>query len=163
MLAENYEDAWQLYKRYSEYLLCVISDVRYPKEGKEDAHAGLKLMGRIKKEISDIPLLMLSSEPENQERAEQIPAFFLDKNSPALHADIRYFLVQFLGFGDFLFRLKDGTVVARASNLRSMSTILHSVPDESIAYHASRNDFSRWFMARFEMRLAAQTPIIDPQ
>ena len=156
LLAENYEDAWQLYKRYSKYLLCVISDVRYPKEGKEDAHAGLKLISRIKKEIPDIPLLMLSSEPENQERAEQIPAFFLDKNSPALHADIRYFLVQFLGFGDFLFRLNDGTVVARASNLRSMSTILHSVPDESISYHASRNDFSRWFMARFEMRLAAK-------
>lgn len=156
LLAENYEDAWRLYKKYSKYLLCVISDVRYPKEGKEDAHAGLKLLTKIKREIPDIPLLILSSEPENQARAEEISAFFLDKNSPSLHADIRYFLVQYLGFGDFLFRNRDGTVVARASNLRSMSTILNSVPDESIAYHASRNDFSRWFMARFEMRLAAK-------
>ncbi|SLM31661.1 PpsA1 [Desulfamplus magnetovallimortis] len=156
LLAENYEDAWRLYQKYSRYLLCVISDVRYPKDGREDAHAGLKLLRRIKSQIPDLPLLMLSSETENREQAENIPAFFLDKNSPALHADIRYFLVQYLGFGDFMFRLKDGSVVARASNLRSMSTILHSVPDESITYHAARNDFSRWFMARFEMRLAAK-------
>ena len=156
LLAENYEDACRLYHQYSRYLLCVISDVRYPKDGREDPYAGLKLLSKIKSEMPDIPLLMLSSETENREKAEKIPAFFLDKNSPALHADIRYFLVQYLGFGDFMFRLNDGTVMARASNLRSMSSILHSVPDESIACHAARNDFSRWFMARFEMRLAAK-------
>jgi hypothetical protein len=155
LVAENYEQAWLLYEKYKEYLMCVISDVRYEKQGKDDAEAGIKLLMAINKEIPDIPLLMLSSEPGNRERADAIPAFFLDKNSPSLHADIRYFFVHYLGFGDFLFRMPDGRVVARASNLRSLSTILHSVPDESIDYHASRNHFSRWLMARFEMQLAA--------
>ncbi len=155
LVAENYEQAWGLYEKYKEYLMCVISDVRYKKEGRDDAEAGIKLLSEISREIPDIPLLMLSSEPGNRERAEAIPAFFQDKNSPSLHADIRFFFVHYLGFGDFLFRLPDGRVVARASNLRSLSSILHSVPDESIAYHANRNHFSRWLMARFEMQLAA--------
>ncbi|MBF0413693.1 MAG: phosphoenolpyruvate synthase PpsA [Desulfamplus sp.] len=154
LVAENYEDAENLYLKYRKYLLCVISDVRYPREGKDDPDAGISLLTEIRQEIPDIPLLILSSEPSNKERAENIPACFLDKRSPSLHADIRYFLVHYLGFGDFIFRLNDGTVVARASNIRSMSSILHSVPGESVAYHANRNDFSRWFMARFEMQLA---------
>jgi len=135
--------------------MCVISDVRYERQGRDDAEAGIKLLTTIHREVPDIPLLMLSSEPDNRGRAEAIPAFFLDKNSPSLHADIRFFFVHHLGFGDFMFRMPDGRVVARASNLRSLSSILHSVPDESIAYHANRNHFSRWLMARFEMQLAA--------
>ncbi|MBF0228506.1 MAG: phosphoenolpyruvate synthase PpsA [Desulfamplus sp.] len=156
LVAENYEDALQLYEKYRKYLLCVISDVRYPREGQDDSEAGISFLSYIRQEIPDIPLLMLSSEIANKEKAKEIPAFFLDKRSPSLHADIRYFFVHYLGFGDFIFRLNDGTVVARASNLRSMSIILHSVPSESIAYHANRNDFSRWLMARFEMQLASK-------
>ena len=155
LVAENYEQAWELYEKYKPYLMCVISDVRYEKQGRDDPEAGIKLLTTIHRELPDIPLLMLSSEPDNRERAETIPAFFLDKNSSSLHADIRFFFVHYLGFGDFLFRMPDGRVVARASNLRSLSTILHSVPDESIAYHADLNHFSRWLMARFEMKLAA--------
>ena len=156
LVAENYEEAWSIYSRYSEYVLCVISDVRYPKQGKDDPLAGFKLLSNIKEEIPDIPLLMLSSEESNRDKASEISAFFLNKNSPSLHADIRYFFVHFLGFGDFIFRLKNGNVVARAANLRSLSSILHSIPDESIEYHANRNDFSRWLMARFEMQLASR-------
>ena len=156
LVAENYEQAWILYQKYKTYLMCVISDVRYEKENRDDAEAGIKLLMAIHEEIPDLPLLMLSSEARNRQRADAIPAFFLDKNSPSLHADIRYFFVHYLGFGDFLFRMPDGRVVARASNLRSLASILHSVPDESIDYHASRNHFSRWLMARFEMQLAAR-------
>lgn len=156
LLAENYEEAWTLYKKYSEYVLCVISDVRYEKDGKDDPLAGFKLLLNIKKEIPDLPLLMLSSEESNDKKAAEISAFFLNKNSSTLHADIRYFFMHFLGFGDFIFRLKDGRVVARASNLRALSLILHSIPDESIEYHVNRNDFSRWLMARFEMKLASR-------
>ena len=154
LVAENYEQAWDLYEKYKSYLMCVVSDVRYEKQGRDDAEAGIKLLTKIRREVPDIPLLMLSSESSNSRRADAIPAFFLDKNSPTLHADIRFFFVHSLGFGDFMFRMPDGRVVARASNLRSLSSILHSVPDASIAYHASLNHFSRWLTARFEMQLA---------
>ena len=156
LVAEDYEQAWHLYQKFRKYLFCVISDVRFEKDGQEDPQAGIKLLQQIHAEEKDLPLLILSSEVENQQRAEAIPALFSNKNSPHLHADLNSFFVHSLGFGEFIFRLESGEVIARAANLRAMGNILRSVPGESIAYHARRNDFSRWLMARFEMVIASQ-------
>ncbi|MGD2271352.1 MAG: PEP/pyruvate-binding domain-containing protein [Desulfobacterales bacterium] len=154
LLAETYEDAENLYRRYKPYLLSVLSDVRFPRDGKIDKDAGFSLLSMIKAETPDVPLLMISSEESNREKAGIIPAVFLNKNSPTLHEEIHDFFRDNLGFGDFIFRLPDGSEVARASNLREMEEILPSVPDESILYHGARNDFSSWLMARSEILLA---------
>ncbi len=50
--------------------------------------------------------------------------------------------------------MPDGTEVARATDLNELETLLHTVPEESIAYHAERNHFSHWLMARTEFALA---------
>lgn len=154
LVAENYEQAWQLYERYKKYLFCVISDVRYEKEGKEDGKAGVALLSKIRSEQPDLPLLMLSTEPENRNAAEALPALFYDKSSPRLHKNLANFFSHSLGFGDFYFRLESGEIVASATNLRSMANVLKTIPAESFAHHARRNDFSRWLMARFEMEIA---------
>ena len=44
--------------------------------------------------------------------------------------------------------------MARATDLNELETLLHTVPAESIAYHAERNHFSHWLMARTEFALA---------
>ncbi len=154
MVAQNYEDACKLYQKYKDYLLCVISDVRFPKNGTENALAGIELLTEIRKEKADTPLLVLSSEPENETHAAQSNALFFNKGSSRLHHDIKLFFKQCLGFGTFIFRLENGEIVGQAKNLRSMVNALISIPQESFVYHASRNDFSRWLMARFEMTIA---------
>jgi len=162
LVAENYEDAEKLYRQFKPYLLSVFSDVRFPRNGKIDALAGFDLLSMIKKEIPDIPLLNLSSEEANRKKTEKIPAVFLNKNSPTLHSEIRSFFMDKLGFGDFIFRLPDGKEVARVSNLRAMENILPSIPDESVYFHAVRNHFSRWLMARSEILLASVLRPIKP-
>jgi CheY-like chemotaxis protein len=154
LLAESYEEALELYKQYRPYLLSVFSDVRFPKNGRLDDRAGFSLLSRIRLENSDLPLLNLSSEESNRREAENIPAVFLNKNSPTLHSEIHRFFMNHLGFGDFVFRLPDGSEIGRASNLRQMETILPSIPDESVFYHSKRNHFSSWLMARAEVMLA---------
>ena len=154
LVAENYEQAWELYKKYKKYLFCVISDVRFERKGKEDPIAGISLLKKIHYKQNDLPLLVLSSEQENRARAEAIPALFYDKNSPRLHKNLDNFFSHSLGFGDFFFRLENGEIIDRANNLRSMANVLKTIPAESIAHHARRNDFSRWLMARFEMEIA---------
>jgi hypothetical protein len=156
LLAENFEEAESLYRRFKPYLLTIFSDVRYPKDGQLDGDAGFKLLDMIKAETGDLPLLMLSSEEGNRRRAEQIPAVFLNKNSPTLHEEIRDFFKRNLGFGDFIFRRPDGTEVARAGSLAEMQKVLPAVPDESVYFHASRNHFSSWLMARSEIMLASK-------
>ncbi len=154
LVAHNYEEAVALYKKYKPYLLSVFSDMRYPKSGGEDESAGYKLLKEIKKEIPDLPVLILSTEEHNREKVVDIPAVFINKNSSNLNDQIKSFFVSYLGFGAFVFRLPNGEEIARASDLRAIEKLLSEIPDESIVYHAMNNDFSRWFMARSEIDFA---------
>jgi len=156
LIAENYEEALEIYETFKPYVIGVISDVRFPKNDKLCADSGVKLLQKIKKDRWDIPLLLTSSETTNAEKAKSIPAYFVDKNSPALHAQVHDFFLAHLGFGDFIFRTPDGVEIDRASNLRPLEKKIESIPDESFRLHAGRNDFSRWLFARTEIVLASK-------
>ena len=58
------------------------------------------------------------------------------------------------GFGDFVFRLPDCPKSGERPILNALETMLQEVPAESVAYHAQRNHFSHWLMARTEFALA---------
>lgn len=153
LLATTYEEAMDLYEKYRSYLLCVISDSRLPKAGKEDPGAGIAILERIRKEIPEIPLLLMSAEEENLARAEKIPAVFLDKNAQDLYRETHSFFLNHLGFGDFVFCAANGEEIDRASNLMKLEEKLATIPDESLMYHADRDQFSNWLMARSEIGL----------
>jgi len=156
LMAETYEEALSLYERYQPYLFGVVSDTRFTCDGHSCADAGLRFLGRLKAEIPDLPMLLISNEPENRAAAKQIPVQFLDKNSPRLFDELHAFFLDQLGFGEFVFRLAGGSEVARAANLRQLEQILPTIPEEPLRYHASRNRFSNWIMARSEIVLASQ-------
>ncbi len=154
LVAHDFEGAMALYEKYKPYVLSVFSDMRFPKNGKEDDSAGYKLLKKIKKETPDLPLLTLSTEEHNREKVMDIPSVFINKNSNNLNDQIKSFFVSYLGFGAFVFRLPTGEEIARVSDLQAMEKLLSEIPDESIVYHAINNDFSRWFMARSEIDFA---------
>jgi len=156
LVARNFEEALNLFEAYEPYVLGVISDVRFPRNGKLDDNAGVAFLARIKKERFDIPLLLTSSESSNAQKAITIPASFVDKNSPSLISEVRSFFLEQLGFGDFVFRMPDGREIARASNTRTLEKLLQNIPAESFRYHTRRNDFSRWLFARTEIMLASK-------
>ncbi len=154
LIAETYEDAVALYKQFEPYVLGVISDVRYPRNGQIDAEAGVKFLKMVESEHFDIPLLMTSAEAPNREKARLIPAVFVDKNSPTLHAEVRSFFRDHLGFGHFVFRMPDGRIVGRAASMRELEILIRDVPTDAFLKHARNNDFSRWLFARTETVLA---------
>jgi hypothetical protein len=154
LLAENFEEAQALYQQYTPFMLTVLCDARFPRNGRLDPEAGLSLLGEIRQSNPDLPLMVFSSEPGNRTRAKALGAQFIDKNAPAPHADIRAFFVRNLGFEEFVFRLPDGREVGRAADLRAMTRVLDTIPDAAIEYHARREHFSTWMMARMELELA---------
>jgi CheY-like chemotaxis protein len=156
LVAQNYEEAVDLYERYKPFILGVISDTRFPLGRETVQDAGIRLLERIRDESPDVPLLLTSSEPANRELATTVGASFVDKNSPSLHMEIRDFFLGHLGFGDFVFRMPDGREVARVSNVRAMEKALTGIPAKSFVFHALRNDFSRWLFARAETVLASR-------
>ena len=155
LVAENYEQALQLYNRYKNFVFGIFADTRFPRKGRLDDGAGVELLRHIRAEIPDIPLLLLSSESSNAKKAESIPAAFINKNSDTLAEAIHQFFLVHLGFGDFVFHMPDGTEVDRASNLHAFEKKLATIPDECLLFHARNNHFSNWVMARSEIGLAA--------
>ncbi len=156
LLCTNYEEAWEYFDKYEKFVLGIISDVDFERNGKSDPAAGILFAKKVKERQMDIPVLLQSTVPENEKIASEIGASFLLKDSPTLLEDLKKFMVQNFGFGDFIFKTPDGKEVARASNLTELEQKLKTVPDESIVYHASRNHFSNWLKARTEFWLAHQ-------
>lgn len=154
LLCSTYEDAAEQVLRYREHLLGVISDVEFPLGGPIQPETGFELTRMIRSVVPDVPIVLQSSRAEFMARAHLEGFSFLQKNSPTLLGDLRKFLIEHVGFGDFVFRLPDGSGTARARDLNELESHLHSVPAESIGYHAERNHFSHWFMTRTEFALA---------
>lgn len=160
LLAETYEQAMTICQKFRDYLFGVISDARFPREGRLDPQAGPVFLSWIRREIPDLPLLMLSSEPQNRSVAEAIPAVFIDKNTANLHTELRDFFLNHLGFGDFVFRMPDGSEIDRADSLQTLKAKLPHIPDASLIYHADRNHFSNWIMSRSEIVLASKFRVV---
>ena len=156
LMASTYEEAQVLFDRYRQNIFCVMSDARFPKQGILCDDAGLQFLKNIRKKQPDLPLLLLSTERGNKKPAEAIPAVFVAKTSQEVRGEIHDFFLRYLGFGDFVFRLPDGTEVGRAKNLHALEQQLNIVPERSILYHARNNHFFNWVMARTEISLAAR-------
>lgn len=154
LLAHSYEEGMTLYEKYKKNLLGIISDVQYMHDGYEDPEAGFKLVQQIKQENPDMPISLQSANDDNRQKAESIGARFINKNSRYLLPDLRNFLKRDFGFGDFVFRMPDGTEVDRAETFAEFQKKIETIPEESLLYHTSRNHFSNWLMARTEFALA---------
>jgi len=154
ILCGNYEEAWGYFEKYHASVLGVISDIEFPRGGELDKEAGFEVTRQIKESHADIPGLLQSRDVSARARAEALGAQFLQKGSAVLLHELKRFMVHHFGFGDFIFRLHDGTVVGRAGDLRSLEDQIYVVPDECLEFHGARNDFSIWLKARTEFLLA---------
>src|SRR6201993_1832218 len=156
LLASNFEDAAELVQKYRDYIFGIVSDVEFPWEGKLSPEAGFELARMVKSLTPDVPVVLQTSRTEFRPRAHAEGYSFLRKRSPTLLKDLRRILTDSFGFGDFVFRLPDQREVGRAKDLNELEEQLQTIPADSLMYHAQRNHFSHWLMARTEFALAAK-------
>ncbi|NOY36979.1 MAG: pyruvate, phosphate dikinase [Chlorobi bacterium] len=154
LLATNYEEAVEIINDYRDYLLGIISDARFPRQGIVDSRAGYKLLKYVRTFLPNLPAIFQSYEPGNAVLAEELNANFIDKNSESLFQDLRHFINYYLGFGHFVYRDQEGREIAVARSMEEFEAYLQTIPEESLAYHAMKNHFSLWLMARGETRIA---------
>lgn len=152
--ARNYEEAIDVYTKYKDYMLCLISDVKFEKEGEKYEYAGIELVKKIRKDSPGLPIVMQSSNPENADKAYEYQASFINKSSESLEQDVRSFIDYYLGFGNFIYRNKYGKKIATAKSLKEFEQRLRTLPDDSLLFHSSKNHFSHWLMARGEIQAA---------
>ncbi|MCK9218541.1 MAG: pyruvate, phosphate dikinase [Bacteroidales bacterium] len=154
LLASTYEEAIYIFNKYKDFILCLISDVKFKKDGKLNEQAGFSLVKQTRKEIRDLPIVLQSSDEKNALIAYELKASFINKNSETLLLDFQSFITHYLGFGSFIYRDKEGTQIAVARSLKEFEDLLKTIPEESLLYHARKNHFSMWLMARGEIQVA---------
>ncbi|MFA8451111.1 MAG: PEP/pyruvate-binding domain-containing protein, partial [Bacteroidales bacterium] len=156
ILAEDYQEAIRILDKYRDNMLCLISDVKFKRNGVIDPQAGFDLVAFAKKNIHNLPTIIQSSDRANLKKAYDLNSTYIDKNSETLLLDFQNFIVHYLGFGDFVFRDEMNTEIFRARNLKEFERGILEVPINSINYHAKQDHLSLWLMARGELEAASK-------
>jgi len=149
LLANNYNDALDLYKKHKYNVLGVISDISYKKDNVQDENAGIELCKAVMIDDDKVPFLIQSSSSVHKKIAEELGAGFINKYSKSLSLELRNFIIQNLAFGPFVFKNPDTMEpIAIATDLQSLQQKLLTIPDRTLEFHATRNHFSKWLNAR---------------
>ncbi|MEE2779105.1 MAG: PEP/pyruvate-binding domain-containing protein [Myxococcota bacterium] len=154
LLATTYEEGVAFFDQYRDCVLGMICDASIPREGVIDDVAGLSLISHVHDVNPRLPVLLQSADSEREGDARDLGITFADKKSPELLHQIQDFVRSDLGFGEFVFRGQSREEIARAGTMQAMIQALGTIPGESLVYHAERNQFSNWLMARGEFPLA---------
>ena len=149
LLARDYEEAQALFDRYGQHMLGIISDVRFPRAGEKDPHAGLRFAAYVHERNPFVPIILESQETSNRRLAQAMRLTFLDKESKTLPQDLRKAVDFLFGFGDFI--VKDpltGNELMRFHELKDLQMAVNNIPSEALFRHCANNDFSRWLYSR---------------
>lgn len=155
LMARSYEEAIQIYTKYKNNMIGVITDVSYQKDGEKDPLAGIELCREIRKQDLFVPLIVQSTDEKNHPFADSVNAAFVHKLSRTPMLELRDLITFNFGFGDFVFlNPQTGEEEARIENLRQLQDIIFKVSDDSLYYHVSRNNLSHWLYSRAMFPLA---------
>lgn len=154
LLATNYSEAVELYRKYKNNLLGVITDLgmiinKGDRSETEKSDAGVDICKLVKRETPWMPVIMQSSQVEFKSLAESLGAGFIPKTSKNLLENMRHVILTRFGFGDFIFTEPNtGLELGRAHDLYQMQKLIETVPDDVLEYHLSRMNLSKWLYAR---------------
>lgn len=162
LLATNYSEAVELYDKYKQNLLGIISDVAFVINKNDPSHtekmdAGVDLCRMIKLDNPHMPILMQSSQESMRGVAKELGVGFLQKYSKTLLIELSDYISEEFLFGDFVFRdLENGEILGRARDLRDLQHIVMDIPEEVLLFHGSRNRLSKWMYSRGLFSLASK-------
>ncbi|HSV76123.1 MAG TPA: PEP/pyruvate-binding domain-containing protein [Bacteroidales bacterium] len=149
LLAKTYEEAVSLFEKYHQNLLGVISDISYPRNNQKDTEAGIRFARHIRQADKNIPILLQSSQARDENIINELRAGFIHKYSKTLLVELKNYIRENYGFGDFIFKdPATGLEEDRANNLHVLQEKIAQISSKSLEFHISNNHFSRWLKAR---------------
>lgn len=149
LFARSYEEARELYDRFGEHMLGVITDVRYPMNGVLTADAGLRLTDYVKESDPSLPVIIASTETANGTAAVSRGALFIDKNSKTMPRELRAAVRRNFGFGDLVLHDPDTRrELMRIRSLNELQKNIFNIPSAALYYLCSTDGISRWLNSR---------------
>lgn len=149
LLARTYEEAEEIYLKYKNNMLGIVSDMRFSKNGVKSPDSGYKFGQFVRSHDKFVPIIYESSEMSNKKYADDLNCSFLYKGSKTFPQDLRREVRDNFGFGNFIIiDPKTKKEIVRITSLIDLQKQLFSIPDDSLDYHLSNRHFSRFFYSR---------------
>ena len=154
LMATCYDEAVELYQRYSKNIIGVISDVGFvihkgDPSSTEKLDAGVDLCKLIRKDNPTMPFLMQSSQESMRQTANKLKVGFVIKQSKTLTQEVSEYIEREFGFGDFIARdPRTGREIDRASDLEGFERIISTISPAAFRRLSDNNYLSKWLFAR---------------
>ena len=154
LMATCYDEAVELYNRYSSNIIGVISDVGFvihkgDPSSSEKLDAGVELCKLIRKDNPTMPFLMQSSQESMRQIANKLKVGFVIKQSKTLTQEVSEYIEREFGFGDFIAHdPRTGREIDRASDLEGFERIISTISPAAFRRLSDNNYLSKWLFAR---------------
>jgi len=139
--ARTFEEARAIMDIHGSDVVCVITDMLFPKGGVVTAEAGRELVITTKIERPRIPIIVASKADRGVEL--QDIALILPKGDPGAVEILDRYIHDFSGLGDFLF-FQNGRLWRRASTLEELRDAIAAAPIGLLEEYAENDYFSTW-------------------
>ena len=149
LLARNYEEAEMLCNTYGHNLLGVITDISFKRDKQKDSLAGIDLSKALLKSDAHLPIIMQSSDKDNEHFANELGLPFVQKNVKTYPTELHNAIMSNLGFNDFV--VTDPIThneLLRIKDLKDLQLNLNNIPDKLLYQHLEQNHISRFLYAR---------------
>ncbi len=169
LLATCYDEAVELYQRYSKNIIGVISDIGFvlhkgDPSSSEKLDAGVDLCQLIRDDNPTMPFLMQSSQESMRATANRLKVGFVIKSSKTLTQEVSEYIESEFGFGDFIARdPRTGKEIARASDLEGFERIISTISPAAFRRLSDNNYLSKWLFARGLFAIGRQVNILKIQ
>ena len=151
LVARTYEEARQAMDQHGPDIVCLITDILFPKEGVLTSMAGRELIAATRRERPRIPIIIASKGQEGREL--QDIALILPKGEAGAVETLYQYVHDFTGMGDFLF-YQGKKLWRRASTLTQLRDAVADAPIAILEEYASKDYFSTWLYMHGFRRLA---------
>lgn len=154
LMATCYDEAVELYNRYGENIIGVISDIGFvlhkgDPSSSEKLDAGLDLCRLIREDNPTMPFLMQSSQESMRSMANKLKVGFVVKTSKTLTQELTTYIEREFGFGDFVaIDPRSGREIARASDLEAFERVISTISSAAFRRLSDNNYLSKWLFAR---------------
>ena len=103
-------------------VVCLITDIFFPKGGRERSGAGVDLIKLVNKYYPRIPSIIASKAEEAEGLKDK--AFVLPKGDPGSIETFQDFIYDFTGMGDFLIVQEEGTELHRVKHIGDLHDVM---------------------------------------
>ncbi len=138
-------------KGYGDDVVCLISDIYFPRGGEMKPDVGADFIRLVDKYFPRFPKIIASKASEADDL--RTTAFILPKGDPGSLKTLRNYIHDFTGMGDFVILSKEGKELERVKNTNEMIDIFNKA-EKDTAYgrqlrqileeYGRKDNFSTW-------------------